>query len=275
MDIEGTMKIKLSALILILFSFCWLTSGYAGAYTNTSKKNATPATTGVTHLYLPAFSAINAVGPVKIILKGQQTRQSVTIMAPPDVTAQMVNASVQNGTLFIDAHPSASQPKPILIKINLSQPLHSLLLRGSASAWGEHLSNPNLCIYLQDTGNLHLQGATTTLHSLQNDSTGDITISGLNNQIFIVRGNGSGRITLSGRTRELNVQIGGSLLLQAGDLKADKVHITTQNNAAAYVCPLFALYGFAYDNSSIYYYDNPGKLVRDTHVSGNVLKIIP
>lgn len=246
---------KLSILMLTLLSFYC----HAGHTTATS-----------TTLNLPAFSSISAAGNVKIIILEQQPKQNVTVFLPPKKMNQ-IKVSVQNYTLIINAPPK-NRSAPILIKINMSQPLKNISLTKSACLSGGRLNNPNMHITLGGSASIHLQG---TPHSIQNDGMGDAVITGVNGNMLIVNGNGHGRIIVSGRVQELAVKIGGSVVLDAQRLHAEIGHIETQRNATAYVCVFGPLHAFAYDNSDIYYYYTPSRLVRDTHASGNVLKITP
>lgn len=230
---------KLSLLFLALFSLFYFSTTYAK--------------TQLTTLRVPTFSSIDIQGPVKVVLTHQK-KQTVTIVAPPEVV-QQIHVSVQNRNLFIDAKELKNQPNLVLIKVGIPHHLYNISLRGPA------------CLYLK--------GNNIQLHSIQNDGSGIVIIKGINTKVVMVRGNGNGRIVLSGRTEELNVQIGGSLLLRAERLRTEVGHILTQDYATAYVHVFGPLHAFAYGASYIYYYYNPSRLVRDTAASGNVLKITP
>jgi hypothetical protein len=156
----------------------------------------------------------------------------------------------------------------------MTQPLRSLTIGGATNVTAQSIGNPHLDINLQGNSNLTLKGNEVQLHSITNNGRGNIVITGIHTNIVIIRGDGQGKVDLSGQTEALNVAIGDTLTLYAQTLFANKVHIATKNNALAFICPVTALYGFAYGSSHIYYYHhNPRSLVRDTYVSGNVLKM--
>jgi hypothetical protein len=257
------------SLLLIIVSLCCFNAAYALPH---SVKNHPAA---LTTLNLPTFSALDINGNVKVILLGKQSKQQVTLFAAPKLITEQIYTSVQNNILTINAPIPLSQA-PLVVKISMVQPLTHLTVRGSASVVAEHCANPNLILTVQDAGKVNLKGL-TTVGAIQNDSNryGNITISGLNSKHLVVRGNGQGKMLLSGHTIQLDVQLTGSALFDACQLLADQGRILTYNNAIALVNVTDALYGFAYDNSNIYYYERPKKVVSDTHASGNVLKLVP
>jgi len=263
---------------LTLFGLCFFISGYAQVQTTVtqtvSKKTVrhTAAKTATsTTLNLPAFSALDITGPVKVIVTCQQQKQSVTIGVAPSEIAEQVDTSVQNHTLIIDAHPQQFKPTPIFITINMNRPLTNLLARGSANVRGEYCGNPNLVITAKDSASVYLQGI-NAVHAIQNDSINPMVINGIQGKHLLLRSSRNGKIILSGKTEELDAQLEGSVMLDARSLQARSAHILTYDNTAAYVCVTEVLYGFAYDNSNIYYYETPQRVVKDTHASGNVLK---
>ena len=164
--------------------------------------------------------------------------------------------------------------QPLRIQINMTQPLTTLMISGATTVTAQSIGNSHLQINLQENSNFTLQGNETQLHSITNDGRGSAVIKGIHTNMVIVRGNGQGKVDLSGQTEVLNVEMGNTLTLYAQLLLANKVYIATKNNALAFICPVTVLYGFAYANSDIYYYHhNPSSLVRDTYISGNVLKM--
>jgi hypothetical protein len=263
---------SLKLIVFALFISIWFTSGYAIKKTVITPQNKMGKQFT---LNLPTFSAINVVGPLQISLLDHQQQQTITVMAPIDI-APFINASVQNNTLLLETHfPSNYKNLPIPIKINMRPLLTDLTVRGVASVSGRIVGNPGLSILLTNSGNILLKGKDIPLHSVENDSQNDITIQGIRSKDLLVRGSGEGgKIDLSGQTDLLNAQIKKAMTLYSQTLFARKIYITAQDNALAFVCPVDALYGFAYGNSNIYYYhNNPRNIVRDTYVSGNVLKM--
>lgn len=276
-------RLMLAASCILLFNLCTSNLAYAAnlqqahrhaAASNTccSATPSHPLTTAPVTLELAAFSAIDATGPIELVLLGQQTKQSVTLVAPAELI-QFANVAVRNHTLVIDAHPPLPQTKPVVIQIKMAQPLTSLILHGSAVALGQQLANPQLIITVNDSASVVLRGATPSLHGIQNDGIGQVVVAGLKTNNLLIGGSGTGKVVLSGETRELNAQMGGSLVLEAQHLQALQAHILTTENANSYVSVLGTLYAFAYNNSNIYYHQQPKEIVRNTHASGNVLQM--
>lgn len=232
--------------LLALFSLCWFTDGYAqkSQYGVQSNPPTTPK-----EIYVPPFSSFDVAGPINVTLTTQPGTRCVTIFAPPEIS-RLIYVSVNNNTLVIDASALDGYSSLIQIKVNASQPMYQLRVRGTA------------CV----------SGWSAPLHVIENEGTGTVAMLGINSPMVIVQGS-SGRVVVSGKTHTLNAQIGGTLVLQAGGLEADEGYIRAINRAVAYVCVSGPLYGFAYGNGNIYYYGNPIRVVQDARDSGNVLKI--
>jgi hypothetical protein len=212
------------------------------------------------------------MGPVRVTIVGQQRTQSVTVALPAAEIPRQLDIAVQNKTLTIDAHPLQYQATPILIVIRLQQPLNSLLASGSADITCTSCGNPNLSIIVKDTANVHFLGK-NAVYAVQNDGNNAVVIEDIDGKKLIVGGSRQGRIILSGQVDQLTARLTGPVLLDAQRLQARSAHISTRDKAAAYVWVSEVLYGFARDNSDIYYRARPERVVADTYASGNVLKL--
>lgn len=296
---------KLPILVLLLLCFVWLANGCAGNLkpggyaqkqknTNTystpkstyhkttyrksapSYNNATldPAHPGTLHYNnLPAYNAIDVSGPVKVKLRNRQHKQTVTLSGPNDAL-RAIDVYVSGRTLIINAPrvKNQKQLQPVIIDVDMAQPLTRLTTHGNVVVWANNVNSPGLVVSTHDNSAVHL-GNVGGLVAIENDSSQDMQLSGINSERLVVGGRGKGRILVTGRTRILDAKLADSFCLEAQGLVAKEVYILTTDHALAYICPTERLYAFAYKDSDIYYYEIPGQLVRETRMSGNVLKL--
>lgn len=226
-----------------------------------------PIAKPIVYNQLPPFDAIDVHGPAKVIINHNSRGPAVTIKGAPPGTLPIPPVLVDNRTLMIN-----SRNQPVVVIVNTTQPLRSITVHDSASVWANNVNSPGLVVSTMDNSAVHLNHA-GALRMVQNNSSQDMAISGIDSRSIVVYGYGTGRVRLSGKTRSLEAKLGDQFCLEAQDLHADTVHIMTHDKALAYICPIHAMYAFAYDNSNIYYYLIPGQLVRETRISGNVLKL--
>jgi hypothetical protein len=259
------MSKKLITLLLLIF--CWITQGYAAIPQHHRPTQSTPP--------LPLFSSLDVTGPVKVILTCAQPTQNVSITLPPSEVQKQLNIAVHNQRLVMDADPEkyGARATPLLIHIRMQQPLKSLRAAGSAQVYGSHCGNPNLVVIARDTASVQLQGK-NTLYAAHNQGSSTIQISQITGKNLIVESGRGGKIILSGKVDALNARLGGTTLLDALHLRVRSAHVQTFDQATAYVSPWEVLYGFAQEDSNIYYPEYPQRVVKDSYASGNVLKLV-
>jgi hypothetical protein len=263
-------------LILFLLSISWMANGYATTQHSISKTCTITTTSTTTENHhpttLPLFSAINVIGSAKVILICQQQKQNVSTSLSPEASTSL-HISAQNQTLFITSQISQDQPTPV-ISVSMSQPLRNLRASGSANIQAQNCGNPDLVVTAKDTANIRLTGS-NTLNTLQNDGMNTIAVENISGKNLVLGGKNNGKIIVSGKVDEMDAKLEGATLLDARRLQTRSAHILTRNNAAAYVYATEVLYGFAYNNSNIYYYETPRRVMKEPRASGNVLAAKP
>ncbi len=217
--------------------------------------------------YLPPYNAIDVHGPAKVVINYSSRAPAVVLSGGSPQTLPPVPVSVYDRTLTIN-----SRNQPVFVTINTTQPINSITVHDNASVQAARLNSQGLVVNVLDQGSVSI-GRAGAIRAIWNNSSQTMTINGINSRSIMVGGNGKGRIVLSGTTRSLEAKLSDSFCLEAQRLKAYEVHIMTRDDALAYVCPTHGLYAFAYNNSDIYYYVIPGQLVRETRMSGNVLRL--
>lgn len=225
----------------------------------------------------PTFSALAVNGTFSVKITALPGKQTVRMIGSPEALAR-VSATVVGDTLTLKMVPRTDVPAPanpwVSVSVNMPRPLRGLALSGSAEVHGQGLRSPGLWVVAQDQSSLRLSGD-ITLTQVEDNSCGYVEIGKIHANYVQVLGAGPGNLRLSGSTNVLTARLFNQIHLIAMGLSAQKVYVTTQDQALAEVYPIQALYAFAKDASSIYYYHRPPFLVNSVHDAANVLYVGP
>jgi hypothetical protein len=119
---------------------------------------------------------------------------------------------------------------------------------------------------------LHVRISVPNLEALSTSGASEFTITNVKTDEFNIEASGAGSINISGETKTLEVGMSGAVGLDAKDLKAQKVTVTTSGAASADVYASEELRASVSGAGNVDYYGDPKTVSEDASGAGSISK---
>lgn len=200
----------------------------------------------------PRFTRINASENIRLQLAGSPSdAESVRVLS------SHIIASVHDGTLFLMGAPGDSDYlKDYPVNVKVTAPfLDDIQLFHNASIEAKNMDNPHLNIEDYSSGDVTMTGVLGIRRIIQT-RYGKINIRWLKTPDLTIMSD-TGNVTIAGVAGRMRAKLGHHAILDAQQLRADNVWVSTEEHAVAQINPLNVLHAFATDHSSIGFYHHP------------------
>ncbi len=119
---------------------------------------------------------------------------------------------------------------------------------------------------------LRVRISVQNLDAISTSGASEFTVTNVKSDEFNIEASGAGSIEISGETKTLEVGMSGAVGLDAKDLKAQKVTVTTSGAASADVYASEELRASVSGAGNVDYYGDPKTVSEDTSGAGSISK---
>ncbi|HWU91109.1 MAG TPA: DUF2807 domain-containing protein [Kofleriaceae bacterium] len=243
-----------------------------------------------------AFDAITVSDSLRaMVTVAANQPQSVQVSGDGNLVS-LVRATVSGTELTLDMPPNTSFTTKLPLVVTVStQALHALKADSSAVAIASSVSGDDVTVESSNSSEVKVTSITAaksltiasdssaTLEatsitaggsvSLKTDRSGKLMTTGINATGSItVTADNNATATVSGTTPMLTAQVDRSANLQAQDLRAASVVITTSSAASAQVCATTSLNATLTTNSQVGYHCNPANVIQNVDQTSMLTK---
>jgi hypothetical protein len=119
---------------------------------------------------------------------------------------------------------------------------------------------------------LRLRISVPNLDAITTSGASEFTVTNVKSDEFNIEASGAGHIQISGETKALEVGMSGAVNLDARELKAEKVNVTSSGAASADVYASEELRASVSGAGNVDYYGDPKSVTEDTSGAGSISK---